>query len=208
MDRRRFIGQTIAGGIWLGRGAAAPQIPLREIAQDASVFIEREEPAQPHKGKVLAAIQPHSDDLPLFAGGTVLKLIKEGYSGILIRTSNDEMAGRGATMGEVVVNNEKDNFEVARRLGLKKAYDLNYRNHEFDAVSPAELRHRLIFIFRLMKVDTVICYDPWGHYGENPAHYVTARRVEAACWTSACRGVPGGRVAEGVEGCGELGWRC
>ena len=97
MDRRRFIGQTIAGGIWLGRGAAAPQIPLREIAQDASVFIEREEPAQPHKGKVLAAIQPHSDDLPLFAGGTVLKLIKEGYSGILIRTSNDEMAGRGAT---------------------------------------------------------------------------------------------------------------
>lgn len=46
----------------------------------------------------------------------------------------------------------------------------------------AELRHRLIFIFRLMKVDTVICYDPWGHYEENPDHYLTARCVEAACW--------------------------
>src|SRR5881409_3317031 len=111
MDRRRFISQSVAGSMWLSRGAATTQVPLRETALDAGVFVERDRPGQPHKGKVLAAIQPHSDDLPLFAGGTILKLIKEGYSGILIRTSNDEMAGRGATMGEVVVNNEKDNFE-------------------------------------------------------------------------------------------------
>jgi hypothetical protein len=51
-----------------------------------------------------------------------------------------------------------------------------------DAVSPLELRLRLIFLFRLLKVDTVICFDPWGHYEENPDHYVTARAVEAACW--------------------------
>src|SRR5262249_24746305 len=75
-------------------------------------------------------------------------------------------------------------FEVSRRLGLKKVFDLHYRNHEFDAVAAAELRHRLIFIFRLMKVDTVVRYDPWGHYEENPDHYVTARCVEAACWMS------------------------
>jgi LmbE family N-acetylglucosaminyl deacetylase len=173
--------------MWLNRGSAAPQVPLRDVAQDAELFIERERPGQPDKGKVLAAVQPHSDDLPLFAAGTILKLIKEGYRGILIRTSNDEMAGRGETMGEVVRNNEKDNFEVARRLGLEKVFDLHYRNHEFDAVSSAELRHRLIFIFRLMKVDTVLCYDPWGHYEENPDHYVTARSVEAACWMAGGR---------------------
>jgi hypothetical protein len=34
----------------------------------------------------------------------------------------------------------------------------------------------------LLKVDTIICYDPWGHYEENPDHYVTARAVEAARW--------------------------
>src|SRR5262249_34834933 len=27
-------------------------------------------------------------------------------------------------------------------------------------------------------------YDPWGHYEENPDHYVTAQAVEAACWMS------------------------
>ena len=178
MDRRRFIGSTMTGGVLLG----SPQTRMRDNPRQPEVFLERDQPGQPHKGKVLAAIQPHCDDLPLFAGGTILKLIREGYTGILIRTSNDEMAGRGATVGEVVRNNEVDNFEVARRLGLSRTFDLHYRNHEFDAVAAAELRHRLIFIFRAMKVDTVICYDPWGHYEENPDHYVTARCVEAACW--------------------------
>jgi LmbE family N-acetylglucosaminyl deacetylase len=39
-------------------------------------------------------------------------------------------------------------------------------------------------LFRLLKVDTVFSYDPWGHYEENPDHYVTAQAVEAACWMS------------------------
>ncbi|MDQ2899420.1 MAG: hypothetical protein M3Y07_06415 [Acidobacteriota bacterium] len=34
----------------------------------------------------------------------------------------------------------------------------------------------------MLKIDTVICYDPWGTYEENPDHYFTARGVEAACW--------------------------
>lgn len=147
-----------------------------------SPHIERNQPGQPHRGKVLAAIQPHCDDVPIYAGGTVLKLIKEGYTGILIRTSNDKMAGAGKTMGEVVLNNERDTFEVARRMGLGKIFDLNYRNHRMDDISHIEMRARLVFIFRLMKVDTILCYDPWGHYEENPDHYVTAQCVEAACW--------------------------
>ena len=31
-------------------------------------------------------------------------------------------------------------------------------------------------------MDTLICYDPWGTYEENPDHYITARAVEAARW--------------------------
>ena len=34
----------------------------------------------------------------------------------------------------------------------------------------------------MLKVDTIISYDPWGHYEENPDHYVTASAVESACW--------------------------
>src|SRR6185369_7152481 len=51
-----------------------------------------------------------------------------------------------------------------------------------DDLARTEIRARLIFLFRLLKVDTVFSYDPWGHYEENPDHYVTAQAVEAACW--------------------------
>jgi hypothetical protein len=80
--------------------------------------------------------------------------------------------------------NERDNLAVAKAFGMKKAYDLYYRNHMLDGVSPLELRLRRIFLFRLLKVDTVICYDPWASYEENPDRYATARAVEAACWMS------------------------
>ena len=178
MKRSEFIARVAGGAFAISTADAAPSDgPFA----DTEIQIERAQPGKPHAGKVLAAIQPHADDIPLFAGGLVLKLIQEGYTGYLIRTTNDDHTGPG-TVGEGVLANERDNFAVAKAFGLKKSYDLYYRNHMLDAVSPLELRLRLIFLFRLLKVDTVICYDPWAHYEENPDHYVTASAVEAACW--------------------------
>ena len=51
-------------------------------ATSSEVVIERRQTGKPHNGKVLAAIQPHSDDLPIFAAGTVAKLVEEGYTDI------------------------------------------------------------------------------------------------------------------------------
>lgn len=176
MERRHFIGGALAGATWV-----APRDAAAETAGAGEVVVERALPGKPHAGKVLAAIQPHSDDIPIFAAGTVAKLLNEGYTGYLIRTTNDECAGPGS-IGETVLANERDNQDVARVLGLKQVFDLNYRNHRMDGISELEYRARLIFLFRLLKVDTVICYDPWGHYEENPDHYITAQGVEAACW--------------------------
>lgn len=178
MKRNEFLSQ-LAGGVVGLPAAGAPGQPGSSASPE--IHIERPLPGKPHAGKVLAAIQPHADDLPLFAGGLVLKLIDEGYTGYLIRTTNDDHTGPGS-VGEGVLANERDNAAVGRFFGMKKTYDLYYRNHMLDSVSPLELRLRLIFLFRLLKVDTVISYDPWGIYEENPDHYVTASAVEAACW--------------------------
>src|SRR5690349_3403874 len=178
MKRSEFLA-SVAGGAFAATTVAAATdegpFPTTEVQ------VERAQPGRPHAGKVLAAIQPHADDLPLFAGGLVLKLIEEGYTGYLIRTPNDDHTGPGS-VGEGVLANERDNLAVGRAFGLKKTYDLYYRNHMLDSVSPLELRLRLIFLFRLLKVDTVIGYDPWAHYEENPDHVATATAVEAACW--------------------------
>jgi len=181
MNRRQFLHHApVAGAAAFAAGPAGAAQSLPQD-RDAEAVIERPQEGRPHQGKVLAAIQPHADDISLFAAGTVAKLIQEGYTGHLIRVTNDDMAGPG-TIGETVLANEKDNDAVARVLGLEKVFNLNYNNHRLDDISVVELRSRFIFLFRLVQVDTVVCYDPWGHYEENPDHYVMARAIESACW--------------------------
>lgn len=196
MQRREFLGKTLAGAGVAGAGAFTDAYQPGAVAptpqaggttpaamlREGAIVIERPRAGKPHEGKVLAAIQPHSDDIPLFAAGTVAKLVNEGYTGCLIRVTNDEKAGRGATTGEVVLNNERDNDAVAKALGLQRVFNLNYRNHRMDNESRQEMRGRFIQLIRLLKIDTIVCYDPWGHYEENPDHYVTAHVVESACW--------------------------
>jgi LmbE family N-acetylglucosaminyl deacetylase len=106
----------------------------------SNVFIERSAEGQPHKGKVLLAVQAHSDDIPLSSSGTVAKLIEEGYTGYLVRATNDDMGdspglGTPGTIGENVVGNERDNAEIANILGCKGHFDLNYSNHRMADVS-------------------------------------------------------------------------
>lgn len=189
MDRRNFLQAGLAAGVALEAPSyLSPQGKGDwEAAQDDDLFeeeivVEKHQEGKPHEGKVLAAIQMHNDDIPLFAAGTVAKLIDEGYTGYLIRTSNDDTFGRGESYGEVVLNNERDNEAVADALGLEKTYDLWYNKHRLDHMNIQDLKGRLTFLFRMLKVDTVVTYDPWAHYEENPDHYVTAKAVEAARW--------------------------
>jgi LmbE family N-acetylglucosaminyl deacetylase len=183
MRRREFLTKMLAGSALLRMRTAEAR--AQEPRVEAT--IERAAAGTPHKGKVLLAVQAHSDDIPIFAAGTVAKLVQEGYTGYLVRATNDDMGdapglGTPGTVGDHVLGNERDNDEVARALGLKQVFNLNYGNHRMGDVSQNELQCRLIFLIRLLKVDTVICWDPWAHDEENPDHHVTARGVEAACW--------------------------
>ena len=182
MERRSFFKMAVAG---LAAAAGSPAGSQDASAATSQVVVERraeDAAAKPHRGKVLALITPHLDDGPIFAGGTLAKLLHEGYTGYFIRTSNDEKDSYNLTLGETVLANERDTAYFVKTAGLQKCFDLSYRNHRLDAVSRTEFRARLIFLFRLLKVDTILSYDPWGHYEENPDHYVTAQMVEAACW--------------------------
>ena len=213
MRRRKFLAAPAAAVAAAGSLSAAPppsQAPPRRTAFPAGVTpsafrnpssqyspfatpdyysyaddlkVEWFAKGKPHRGKVLAAVQAHSDDIPLYAGGLVAKLIDEGYTAYLIRISNDESAG--STLGHGVVQNEIDNQAVAKALGCARAYSFYYRNHRMDDCAEIELRARLIFLFRLLRVDTLVTMDPYNHYEENPDHVRAARAAEAACWMAA-----------------------
>jgi len=180
VQRRDFL-KTILASTALVQAQVSASL-AQETQRD--VFFERAMERMPHKGKVLLAVQAHAGDIPLTSAGTVAKLVKEGYTGYLVRVTNDDMGdapglGMAGTIGQHVLRNEQDNAEVARVLGLKKVFDLNYPNHRMGDVSQNELQCRLIFLIRLLKVDTVVCWDPWAHDEENPDHWQTARGVEA-----------------------------
>src|SRR5580765_950239 len=165
----------LAAGLGCSCSAVLYAQEARADEAPRDVPLERPADGTPHKGKVLLAVQAHSDDIPLMAGGVVAKLVKEGYTGFLLRATNDDMGdapglGTHGSIGEHVLGNERDNAEVARVLGLKKAFDLNYSNHRMADVSLNELQCRLIFLIRLLKVDTVVCWDPWAQDEENPDH--------------------------------------
>ena len=184
MPRRLFL-SAIPAGAALSTFAQAQQ-------PSAEPFIERPASGTPHKGKVLLAVQAHSDDIPLSAAGTVAKLTQEGYTGYLVRAANDDMGdapglGTVGTIGENVLGNERDNAKLVAILGLKDKFDFNYNNHLMAQQSQNEIMARLIFLIRLLKVNTVMCWDPWAHDEENPDHFMIARALEAACWIAGRR---------------------
>ena len=163
------------------RQAAQQSPPLQQFDAHEPLVIERQRSGKPREGQVVVAIQPHSDDIPLFAAGTVFKLMDEGAKGYLIRVTNDDMAGPGS-YAETVSANARDMIGVSKVLGVERTFDLNYNNHMMDNIARSELRARFIFLFRLVKADIVVTYDPWGAYEENPDHAVTSACVEAAAW--------------------------
>ena len=129
------------------------------VVNQENVVVEQKITGKPHNGKVLAAIQSNLSDIPFFAGGTCAKLINEGYTGYLIRTSNDEKNG-SRSIFQNVLNNNLENLNISKVLGFSDVFDLFYRQHEMNGISLVELRGRLIYIFRLLKVDTVITFNP------------------------------------------------
>ena len=197
MERKDFLKKGLVSGALLGVSAlvsssnsvGGSKAQNSKSATESNregdpeeVVIERAIPGKPHKGKVLLAIQAHSDDIPLFAGGTVAKLMDEGYTGYLLRTSDDSM---GDALG-----NKLDNAKLAKYFGMEKAYDFMYPHHRMDSIQIQDLKGRLIFLFRLLKVDTIITWDPWEHYEENPDHIATAHAVEAARWMAGHKDYP------------------
>ncbi len=143
------------------------------------IVVERRQTGQPHKGKVFAAVHAHSYEVPHYAAGLCAKLIREGYTGYIIRTSNDQMGG-GLTIGENILNNEQEHLRMASLLGFKDVFDFSYRHYRMNGISSTDIRGRLILIFRMLKVDTVLSFNPWAAGEENPDRRVTARAVEEA----------------------------
>jgi LmbE family N-acetylglucosaminyl deacetylase len=153
---------------------------MDEHSMRSGIVVEKARPGQPHKGRVFVAVHAHLQDVPYYAGGLCAKLILEGYTGYLVRTTNDEKYG-GRTIAQNILSNEQEHLRMAAALGFKDVIDLYYRAHRMNEISPTEIRGRLILLLRMLKADTVISFDPSAPGEEDLDHQATGRAVEDAC---------------------------
>ena len=155
-------------------------------AAASHAVIEKTTAGQPHKGKVFVAVHAHLDDLPYFAGGLCAKLIAEGYTGYIVRTTNDEHSS-GGTNAHNILSNEEEHAKMAEVLGFKDVFELYYRNNRMEEISKEELRGRLLLIYRMVKADTVISFHPESlagqdYSGQHMDHLITGRAAAEAAY--------------------------
>ena len=158
-----------------------------------NIMVEKDRPNRPHEGKVFLAVQAHLDDIIHNCAGLCAKLIHEGYTGYFVRTSNDEKRG-GQSTARNILSNEQEHLRMAQALGCKDVFDFYYQNHEMNGISSLDIRGRLVFLIRMLKADTVLTFNPWGHWEENPDHWVTARTVALRTWMARLHRIPPGRT--------------
>jgi LmbE family N-acetylglucosaminyl deacetylase len=145
----------------------------------AEVVVVRDRQGRPNAGKVFAAVHAHLSDAPNFAGGLCAKLIAEGYTGYIIRTTNDEKSG-GGSIAQNILSNEQEHLKMAEALGFKDVFDLYYRSHFMDAIAAVEIQSRLVLLFRMLKVDTLLSFHPSAQGDDDGDHTLTGHAVREA----------------------------
>lgn len=141
--------------------------------------IESKVSGQPNQGKILVAVGANITDVPLHSGGTCAKLMDEGYEGYLVRTSNDELCGDG-TIFQNMHNNETETARAAEALGFREVLNLYYQNPHVHGRPASDLIMRLIFVFRMLKADTVITLMPSGFDDTGSEKEITFNAVKQA----------------------------
>jgi LmbE family N-acetylglucosaminyl deacetylase len=113
-----------------------------------------------HDGpKTLMAIMAHPDDIDFGSSGSVAKWCAEGWTVYYVLTTSGDKGTHepGIAGQELAALREEEQRQAARILGVKEVFFLGYPD---GFVEPnAELRERLVRLFRVYKPDVVLTWD-------------------------------------------------
>src|SRR5581483_8568578 len=130
--------------------------------------------------KTVLVVTAHGGDYVLSAGGTVARLAGSGSDVYVIRVANDEKESRDLLPEEAAARSRVENEEAARILGAKAIISLGYRSGELGAVSPTELRDRLLFYFLRYRPDAMFLPNPYTEHDDQLDHLYTGSAAEEA----------------------------
>lgn len=139
--------------------------------------------SQDEPGPVVCVF-PHSDDLSIFGGGLAVALARTGRDCYLVRVTDDSKDSWCLSAGETAARIDSETTTAVAALGFKGEFSLGYANHYLDETQVSSLRHRLITLYRHLRAEVVVTFDPWAMYEENPDHRITGMAADQACWMS------------------------
>jgi len=122
------------------------------------------------EGSKFLAIQPHPDDIEIFAGGFIASM-RDKKKEVIYVTVTDGRLGTldpGLTPEELATIRKKETKEAASVLGVKKHIFLGYTDGDY--LSHEELRQDFIKLIRKEKPDGILLPDPWLPYEAHLQH--------------------------------------
>ena len=127
------------------------------------------------------AVQPHSDDNDLGAGGTLAALADAGAEIAYLTVSDDLLGVRDPRLpdAEARARLRAEQARAAREIGVARHYWLDLP--DAGPWDRFELRRELVRHLRLERPDFVVTSDPWLPYEAHLDHVRTGRAVAEAC---------------------------
>ena len=115
-------------------------------------------------------IGAHPDDNEFGAGGTVAKLIKQGWQATYIICTNGNKGSHDPGMSSYRLSEirEGEQRAAADVLGVERVLFL--RNNDGELEPTFALRSEIAFYVRHFKPHYVFTHDPWKHYMLHPDH--------------------------------------
>lgn len=128
----------------------------------------------------IAAIFAHPDDLTFFAAGSVARWAAEGHKIYSVCCTNGEVGTlrQDITKKEVADKREEELESANRILGITEKFMLGYPDAGF--INGKELRKKLMYYVRKLKIDRIITFDPWVNYEVHPDHVIVGRMAAEA----------------------------
>ncbi len=118
----------------------------------------------------LLVIGAHPDDNEFGAGGTVAKLVKQGWQATYIICTNGNKGSHDPDMSSFRLSEirEGEQRAAAGVLGVERVIFLRNNDGELDPTQA--LRSEIALYIRHFKPHYVFTHDPWKHYMLHPDH--------------------------------------
>lgn len=137
----------------------------------------------------------HADDVVLFCGATVLKLVDSGWKIHVIRVTDDRWDSWGLDQKDTIERNRVEFKSAMSQLGVAEIHELNHTTDCLGDTSEVELRNQIVTVIRKVKPYLVMTFDPNSvKYEDNEDHRVVSLATNEACWTAGFDKHPDGRV--------------